>query len=209
MAPHFSPDFAWFFEGLLAALVVGLALSLVVSALLVAAPARLLELNRRASRWIDTSRHLAILERPLMLERLFYRHHRILGACIALGAAYVLWRWFSVYDREGVVGLLDRRWRAAGLDWIVVAGEALVVGLHGLILVAGLVILVRPSLLKSIERTANRWHTTFPGQRLDTVVEGVDRSVEGYPRLAGLILLGASLWSLATLLPELLELTGR
>lgn len=209
MAAFAPPELLWLVEGLLAALVLGLALSLAVSALLLAAPARLLELNRRASRWIDTRRHLEVLERPLMLERLFYRHHRVLGAGIALGAAYVLWRWAGAYDRDAVVALLDRRWRAAGLDWIVGAAEALVVGLHVLILGVGLVIAVRPSLLKNVERAANRWHPTFQAGRLDTVIDAVDRGVEIYPRLAGFTLLAASLWSLATLVPELLQLVGR
>lgn len=202
------PEFLWFVEGLLAALVLGLAASVLVSALLLAAPQRLLAINRRASRWIDTSRHLQILERPLMLERLFYRHHRVLGAGLALGAGYVLWRWAGAYDRDAVVALLDRHWIAAGLDWIVGAVEALTVGLHLLILAMGLVIFLRPSLLKNLERAANRWHPGPSSERLDAVIDAVDRGVAIYPRLAGLVLFGASLWSLATLLPEFLQLVG-
>lgn len=209
MAALVSPDFLWFAEGLLASLVVGLVMSLLVSVMLVAAPARLLEINRRVSRWIDTGRHFQVLERPLMLERLFYRHHRPLGAFIVLGAVYVLWRWAVAYDREAVIGLLDRRWVTSGLDWIVGAVETVVVGLHVLILGMGLVILVRPSLLKNLERTANRWHPGWSTERLDASIESIDRGVALSPRLAGLALLVASLWSLVTLLPEFLLVFSR
>jgi hypothetical protein len=204
-----SPDFLWFAEGLLAALCGGLAMALLVGMLLLAAPRALLEINRRVSRWIDTRGALEVLERPLMLERLFYRHHRWLGGAIALGAGYVLWRWAVAFDRASVIGLLDRSWVTGGLDWVVAAGEFLVVGLHVLILAIGLVILARPSMLKDLERAANRSYGEFSSQSLDTVIESVDRGVAIHPRLSGLALLVASIWSLVALLPVFLQTIGR
>jgi len=204
-----TPEFAWFAEGLLAALVTGLVLALIVSSLLLAAPTVLLNLNRRLSRWVDTGGSLQALERPLMLERFFYRHHRILGALTALGATYVLWRWATVYERSSVIALLDRRWIAGGLDWIVGAVETVVVGLHVLILGVGLVILLRPSLLKTLEQAANHWHRGLSSDSLDAVIDSVDRGITVYPRLSGLILLAASLWSLIALLPVFVQVLGR
>lgn len=204
-----SPDFLWFAEGLLAALCGGLALALLVSVLLLASPKALLELNRRLSRWIDTRGAVQMLERPLMLERLFYRHHRWLGAAITLGAAYVLWRWAVAYERDAVVALLDRRWVTGGLDWIVGALETVVVSLHVLILAAGLVILLRPSLLKKLEHAANHSYRGVSSERLDTVIGSVDRGVSIYPRLSGLALLAASVWSLVALLPVFLQVITR
>lgn len=199
-----SPDLFWLVEGLLAALVGGLVLALVVGALLVTTPRLVLEINRKASRWVDTRGAAALLEKPLMFERLFYRHHRVLGAAIALGAGYVLWRWAVAYERSAVVALLSRRWVAAGLDWIVAAVEVAVVALHVGILATGLVILARPSLLKSFEQTANRWHPGLSSDRLDAVIGSVDAGAAIYPRLFGLSLLAASLWSLAALVPLVL-----
>lgn len=204
-----SPDFLWFAEGLLAALCGGLAMALLVGVLLMATPNLLLEMNRRVSLWIDTRAALEILERPLMLERLFYRHHRLLGAAITLGAGYVLWQWAVAYERTAVVGLLDRSWVTGGLDWIVGALEVVVVGLHVLILAIGLVILGRPSMLKNLERAANRTYPGLSSESLDTVIDAVDRGVAIYPRLSGLALLAASVWSLIALLPVFLQTLGR
>jgi hypothetical protein len=204
MSQLVSPELLWLVEGLLAALLCGLVLALLLSLWLVASPGALLDLNRKLSRWIDTRPSIEALERPLMLERVFYRHHRVLGVATILGAGYVLWRWAVAWDRQAVVALLDRRWVAAGLDWVVA-----VVGLHVLILVAGIVILVRPSLLKGLEHTANRWHRGPSADRLDTVVGAVDRGVETHPRVAGVVLLLASTWSLLALLPVLLRFLGR
>lgn len=204
-----SPDFLWFAEGLLAALCGGLAMALLVGVLLMATPNRLLEMNRRVSRWVDTRGALKILERPLMLERLFYRHHRWLGVAITLGAGYVLWQWAVAYERTAVIGLLDRKWVSGGLDWIVAAVEVAVVTLHVLILGIGLVILGRPSMLKKLERAANRSYPGLSSESLDTVIESVDRGVAIYPRLSGLALLVASVWSLVALLPVFLQTLGR
>lgn len=209
MASLVAPEFLWLVEGLLASLLAGLVLALVVGGMLLARPGALLQLNRRLSRWVDTRGALQALERPLMLERVFYRHHRPLGAAIVLGSGYVLWQWAFAFERDALVGLLDPRWRANGLDWIVPAGEALVVGLHLLVLGAGLVILFRPSLLKNVERAANRWHGGLSSERLDRIVGTLDSGVEVYPRLAGFVLLIASVWSLVALVPIFVQTVTR
>lgn len=204
-----SADLLWLAEGLLASLLAGLVLALVVAGLLLVRPEALLALNRRLSRWIDTRGTLEVLERPLMLERMFYRHHRALGAAIVLGASYVLWQWAFHFDRAALTRVLNPRWSANGLDWIVPAGEAIVVGLHALVLLAGCVILLRPSLLKGLERAANRWHGGWSSEQLDRVVGTLDDRVAIYPRLSGLVLLVASLWSLLALLPVFLQTASR
>lgn len=204
-----APELLWIVEGLLASLLAGLVLAIVVGLLLVARPERLLQLNRRLSRWVDTRGTLHALERPLLLERFFYRHHRVLGAAIVLGAGYVLWQWAFGVERVAVAGLLNPRWRANGLDWIVPALEVLMVGLHVLVLAAGLVILLRPSLLKGLERAANRWHRGLPSEQLDRVIDSLDDRILGYPRVSGLILMVASLWSLVSLVPVFLQTVVR
>lgn len=101
------------------------------------------------------------LERPRSLERLAYRHHRLLGALLTLGATYVLATWALDYDADAVLNLAGRHWTARGLDWMFAAGELLVVLLHAVVLAIGLVVLIRPSLLKGVERVVNRWHRLF------------------------------------------------
>lgn len=204
-----SPDFVWLTEALLAALLTGLALALAVGLLLLVAPRLLLAANQRMSRWVDTRGVFRVLEQPLMLERFFYRHHRVLGALIATGATYVLWQWTFAYDREAFLTTLDRRWVASGLDFFVPALEWFLVGVHVLILGVGLVILVRPSLLKNVERAANHWHSGPRSETLDAVIGSVDRGISLYPRLSGLIVCAAAGWSLAMLLPILLQLLSR
>lgn len=209
MAALASPEFLWLVEALLFALVGGLALALLVGALLLVRPPLLLAINQRLSRWIDTRSTFGLLEQPLMLERFFYRHHRLLGSLVTAGAIYVLWQWAFTYDREAFIALLDRRWLAAGLDFVVPALELALVVLHVLILFVGLIILLRPSLLKNVERVANRWHSGLPADSLDAVIGSVDRGISLYPRLSGLVVVAAAAWSLVVLTPVLVQLLGR
>jgi hypothetical protein len=208
MSAFASAQYVWLAEALLVALAAGLALALVVGVLLLTRPRTLFAVNQSLSRWIDTRRHFRALEQPRMVERFFYRHHTPLGVLIVLGAGYVLWRWAFDYRQASFLAAVGPRW-AGSFDWLVAALEVALIVLHVLILAAGAVILVRPSLLKRLEQTANRWHAGPPTDRLDTMFNPLDRSLAVYPRLSGLILLVASGWSLLALFPVLETLFGR
>ncbi|MEX0914477.1 MAG: hypothetical protein WDZ60_01170, partial [Wenzhouxiangellaceae bacterium] len=85
-------------------------------------------------------------DRPRRIERFVYRHHRLFGTAIVLGALLYLWRIASI-------GLL---WPSAGHSaWL--SGLPALTVLHLLVLPFGTVMLIRPSLLKRIEQTSNRW----------------------------------------------------
>jgi hypothetical protein len=204
-----SSQFAWLQQGLLVVLVTGLVLALIVGLLLLTRPATLFALNERVSAWIDTSERFRRLEAPMVWERLFYRHHRIVGGGITLGAVYVLARRIFSYERAGLLGMLGPRWLAKELDWVVPALEWLVVGLHVLILGVGLVILFRPSLLKNLERAANQWHDVPGSATLDAVIGHMEPGFHLHPRLYGLILVVATSWCLGALLPVVLQMLGR
>lgn len=204
-----SFDLSWFPPALLTILALGLMLAIAVGALLVIRPSLLFAINTRLSRWIDTGERFRALERPRYWERYFYRHHRVLGTLVTFGAGYVLWSWAFAYERAALISVLPPRIVHGGLDWIVAALETLLVLLHGVILLVGLVILFRPSLLKSVERRANVWHGGSVTSRLDTIVGPLDRGLALFPRVSGLVLLAAAAGSLAQLLPVVLQALAR
>jgi hypothetical protein len=204
-----SPDSLPWIQGLALVLMIGLVLALFVGALLLAKPAALFALNASLSRWVDTGKTFRALDQPRHLERFFYRHHRALGVAIMLGAGYVLWSWAFHYDRAEVVALLSRRWLASGMDWVPVALETVLVVLHVAILVIGMLIFFRPSLLKGVEAAANRWQQGPTTQPLDAVVGRLDGAFEGSPRVYGLVLLVLASWCLVALVPVVTELLKR
>ena len=204
-----SPETLPWAQGLLTILVLGLALAVVVGVLLLARPQALFALNARLSRWVDTRATFGVLDQPHNMERFFYRHHRLLGLMIVAGASYVLWRWAFHYDRADLLALLGRRWVASGLDWIPEALEAALVALHGAILMVGLLVFFRPSLLKGLERTANHWQAGPATTPLDRVVGNLDGAFEGYPRVSGLLLVVSAFWCLLALAPVIVDVLAR
>jgi len=196
-------------QGLALVLVLGLATALLVGVMLLVRPAALFAINQRLSRWVDTQAAFSALDEPRHLERFFYRHHRVLGLLVVLGALTVLSRWAMSYDRSGVMAMLGPRWIASGMDWIPLALEALLVALHVLILAVGAVIFVRPSLLKGFEKAANRWQEAPGAARLDSKVADLDGTVEGHPRVSGLLLVLSATWCLLALAPVIADLLRR
>ena len=204
-----SPDVLPWVQALAVVLLLGLLLALSVGLLLLARPQALFALNARLSRWVDTRQAFSLLDQPRHLERFFYRHHRILGSLIVLGSGYVLLRWAFAYDRADLLALLGPRWVARGMDWVPLALEAVLVGLHAAILVVGALILLRPSLLKGVERAANRWQEGPATTPLDSVVGNLDGTFEGHPRVSGLLLVALSAWCLLALAPVFADLLAR
>lgn len=204
-----SPTLLPWAQGLLAALVLGLALAFLVGLMLLTRPQALFALNARLSRWVDTRALFGALDQPRSVERFFYRHHRVVGALVALGASYVLWRWAFAYTPSDLQILFGQRWVTHGLDWVPAALETVLVALHAAILAIGVIIMFRPSLLKGLERTANHWQPALETTRLDAVVANLDDAFEGHPRVSGLLLAIASTWCLLALAPVVAEFLWR
>lgn len=183
-------------DGLLVCLRGGLALSALWGLWLLLAPQSARRFAAGADRWVPTAGWFNRLNRPLETTRWFYRHHRAAGLLIGSGAAYALWRWFSAYRPGAAVSLLDRHWVSAGMDWVVPAGELIFLVFNSAILVFALIVVVRPSLLKTPERFANKWIEVPAERALDRPYDPLSGLVWGHPRLAGALvaLTCAFLW---------------
>lgn len=186
----------------LLALLVGLGLAALVGALLLFAPRGAARLNAGLSRTVDTNAWLRRLDASFNIEARIYRHHRIAGAAICLGALYVLLAWPAMFRHEQAMGALIPAVRDPALGWLASAAGAIVLVLHATVFLLGLVMIVRPSLLKPVERFGNRWISAEPlGAALDRSFDGPERRLWRRPRLAGLVILGASLFCLLRLWP--------
>ena len=99
-----------------------------------------------------------LLERPWRVERMVYRHHRLVGSAIILGALVLL----------GVLGIKHTHLSGAGLlkGSGARAAEFLVWVTALMALVVGLVVWVRPSALKRVEALANRSIQLSPAKKI-------------------------------------------
>lgn len=90
---------------------------------------------------------LRVLDRQWQIERLIYRHHRLFGAIVLLAGAFFFWQ-LARFERPA---LFNEHSTTMVLAWVLLVGQTFN-------LIIGLVILLRPSLLKPVEAVSNRWH---------------------------------------------------
>ena len=97
------------------------------------------------------------LDEPRDVKRAVYRVHRLAGILLFAGALFALDRLWSTY--ESVLARVALGWGNADLRVILVESLWLFLLLgNALALAASLVVVFRPSLLKGVERWADRFY---------------------------------------------------
>jgi hypothetical protein len=129
---------------------------------------------------------LTALDRQWHIERLIYRHHRSFGLLVVTAAGFCLWQ----LTRSSAAEILAAPGTTSILLWFLVASQILN-------LLIGLVLLLRPSLLKPMEAVGNRWH------RLDINRERHPQSIRITAALLALVGLTVLVGSAALLLQQL------
>ena len=183
-------------------LMLGSVAGLVVGGLLIQSPHRLRKIGDILNRWVST-RHLdQTLDRSIDIDPWFYRHRRASAGLILLASTYILYEFTIGLNRAGAVTGLSRHFALPP----VVIGElldALVLSaLLGALFAAfvSLFLLLRPSMLRDFEHSANRWVSLRRGLKpLEIQREGLDEYTFKYNRQAGVLLVLGSLYTLALL----------
>jgi hypothetical protein len=187
--------------GALGGLIVGIWLSLW--------PTQFFAVTSRLNQWYSARRALKIWETPFHWERFFYRHHRLFGVAILLATGWTLYYFVWVYSAERVYQVLGLGGVAAATDpWLgLLEGVIWVIRIASVLaLLAGGVVLLRPSLLRRFEDTANGWFSTRQMIRpLERSYPMTDSYAARHPRLAGILISAICVYALASLA---LMLTG-
>lgn len=182
-------------QSLLKFLWVGSFAGILVGAGIFFKPQRIVVLNQYLSRWVGAEKITEVFDRPRLIERMFYRHHRKLGLGILIGAAVVLYTFVGNYNLRVISTLVPRSYW-----WLSDALVALL--LIGCVVAAlvGAMVLLRPSLLKDIEKVMNRWIITDHLQtRFNRMHFSPEQSMLRHNRLAGGFILLGSLYSVLVL----------
>jgi hypothetical protein len=180
--------------GALGGLIVGIWLGL--------APARFFAVTNRLNQWYSARRALKVWETPFHWERFFYRHHRLFGVAILLATGWTLYYFTWVYSAERVYQVLRVGGMAANDPWFgLLEGIIWVIRIASVLaLLAGVVVLFRPSLLRRFEDTANSWFSTRQMIRpLERSYPMTDSFAVRHPRLAGGLISAISVYALASL----------
>lgn len=180
----------------------GCIIAIVLALLLILLPDLYIVISQRLNKWVSTRRSLRPMEIPRNHERLIYRHHRLFGLLVTIGAVYTLSYFVLDYNQQQIFAALQQQLQVQPqvLGWALDAASLILVITNLLVLVIGIIVFIRPSLLKNFETWSNKWVSTRHASRvLDQQYAGLDKFTLQHPRLMGGFLLLGSLYVLGML----------
>lgn len=171
------------------------ALLFLVGLSLVLLPVRIMGTAKAMDRWISTRHLLNAINTPHYQESIIYRHHRISGAVIALLALIAVYMFAFFTSRDVILSGIETIADSAFAGFLLTDAYYLLLGLNVLALVIGIVVFVRPSLLKRVEAWGNRWvDTDSKLEALNRVHEIPESILPGRPRWFGVFVVLGSLY---------------
>lgn len=158
-------------------------------------PQEVIRLNQAFSRWVGTDKIEVALDKPRWTERFFYRHHRLVGTGVLGGAVVILYTFLFSFNLRTVSTLIPRDYW-----WLSDALVAMMLVGSGLAALIGTLILIKPSLLRELEKASNHWVST---ERFQTMLSkrnfSAEQSLIRHHRIAGISILLGSLYILIVL----------
>lgn len=186
---------------LLTFLLLGATGGLIVGIWLAVWPAHFFLVTGGLNRWTSARRALKIWETPLRWEQFFYRYHRFFGIVIVLATGWTLYYFIRLYSAAQVLSLMQHN-PGIRSSWVLLLnGTVWVIRTASLLaMLIGLVVLMRPSLLKQFEAKSNTWVSTRKMMRpLEQSYPMADSFANRHPRAAGLIIVVISCYALISL----------
>lgn len=187
-------------------LMLGSVTGLLAGAALLLRPEWMLRVSKFANRWVSTRQMARPLDRSINMDAWFYRYNRLCGALLMSGAVYVVYFFTAAFDKAAV---LKNVFNAASIPPALMAGllDALVlVSLVTAIFAAivSLFLIFRPSMLREFEQRANQRVSLRQALKpLESQHGGLDQYVFKNVRLAGILILAGSVYTLVILVNNL------
>lgn len=156
-------------------------------------PEKMTRIGERLNNWISTEHFFDSLNKPRYQERLVYRYHRLFGSFIIAASLISIYMLYFYTDVKPLMQKITLMAETAFGKWLLESLYYILLGANALAFVVGLIIFIRPSLLKTLEEKANSWIETEEKLKvLDRTKELPDTVLPGNPRIFGtLILIGA------------------
>lgn len=156
-------------------------------------PEKMTRIGERLNNWISTEHFFDSLNKPRYQERFVYRYHRLFGSFIIVASIISIYMLCFYTNTESLLEKIVLMAETALGKWLLQSFYFILLGANILAFAIGMIIFIRPSLLKTIEEKANAWVETEEKLKvLDRTKELPDTVLPGNPRIFGtLILIGA------------------
>ena len=170
---------------------------------LIFTPATTLKFNEKINTRISLREETKSIEKPIKSEPFFYKYSKFSGAILITGSVFVLYT-LATFNVYSLIPHLPKSISPAAWDWLLYAGQIFFFITCSFILIFGLIVLIRPSLVKNFEQAANHWISTRQHfSKMSTNITLANKLVNTYPRAFGSFITIFSLIVLFFLLPEL------
>ncbi len=126
---------------------------------LVIAPKNAMSFNNRVNKWISTDSFFAALDQPRNIDRYYYKWHRTIGTAILISAVYILYELLFKTDIDSAAAMLPIVSNHHANLWLYESLLIFLISMSLIILLVSVVLIVRPSALKRLEKLANRMFT--------------------------------------------------
>ncbi len=189
------------FDASLLFIVTGTFVGLILGLGLILAPTITLKFNEKINTRISMREKTKAIEKPIRSEPLFYKHSKISGAILVIGSIFVLYT-LETFNAYSLIPHLPKSISAPAWEWIIQSAEIFLFISCVFILVFGLIVFIRPSMIKNFEQVANHWISTRKGfSKMSTDIDITNKLVNTYPRTFGAFISIFSLIVLFFLLP--------
>lgn len=188
-------------SGFLILLLLACVLSFAYGVWMLLQPEQALRFNQRASKWVPTDGFSEAMDKPRATEWFFYRYHRIYGTLVLASGLFILYVMSAGHWGRDLMTVLSlSEW-----SWLVSDVTTLLMIMTGFLAAAlGIIMLIRPSLLRGVEAWLNRWIATENNLKpFDVLYYAPDQFVSRHARLMAALIVIGSLYVLVALVPLL------
>jgi hypothetical protein len=184
-------------------IIVGTFVGLIFGLGLIFAPSITLKFNEKINTRISLRKKTKAIETPIKSEPVFYKYSKISGAILIIGSLFILYT-LATFNIYSLIPHLPKSISPAAWDWLLQAGQIFFFITCSFILIFGLIVLIRPSLMKNFEQAANHWISTRQHfSKMSNDINLANKLVNTYPRAFGSFITIFSLIVLFFLLPTL------
>lgn len=158
-------------------------------------PDRIFLFANKVNKWISTDFFFYFINKPIYKERLFYRHHKIFGAVVIIVSVSCLYVLTFYSGIEVIIENIIKLSESDFSKWINVILYFILLILITLVLIFGIIMFIRPSMLKSFENWCNHWVDAETSLNLFNSKHDLpDKYLPGNPRLFGFLVLIAAIY---------------
>ena len=183
-------------------IIIGTFIALILGLGLLFAPTITLRFNEKINTRFSMRKATKKIETAIKSEPLFYKYSKVSGALLVAGSLYVLYT-LNTFNAYSLIPHLPKTINAAAWEWIIESLQIFFYVTCVFIFIFGVLVFIRPSLVKGFEQAANHWISTRRGfSKMTTDINFTNKLVGAYPRVFGAIITLFSILVLVLHLPN-------